>query len=78
MKSRLACAAFVAASFAAGCASLADPAASDPARPTREYRIGSNIPVKDPAPAATDAERERAAEAIRGLQRTGSSGKPGG
>lgn len=79
MKVRLAVsAAFVAACLATGCASMADPAAPAEAKPTREYRTGSNIPVKDPAPPATDAERERAAEAIRGLQRTGSSGKPGG
>ena len=56
---------------------MTDPGDSSEAKPSREYRTGSNIPVKDPAPPAADAERERAAEAIRGLQRTG-SGKPGG
>ena len=62
------------AALASGCAGFDDKTAE--AKAPREYRTGSNIPVKDSAPAATAEERERAAEAIRSLQRTGSSGPP--
>ncbi len=42
----------------------------------REYRTGTNIPVKDSAPPATPEERERTLEAIRAMQRTNPSGAP--
>jgi hypothetical protein len=58
-----------------GCASVDDKSPAE-AKAPREYRTGSNIPVKDPAPPATAEERERALEQIRSLQRTGNSGKP--
>jgi len=40
------------------------------AKPAREFRTGSNIPVKDPAPPLSDAEREKTVEKLRELQRT--------
>lgn len=58
------------------CTSIAETPASE-AKAPREYRTGSNIPAKDSAPPATPEERERTAEQIRALQRTGSAGKPG-
>ncbi len=72
-----ACAAAALIALLAGCASIDDKSAPE-ARPTREFRTGSNIPVKDTAPPATPEERERTAEQIRSIQRTGSGGKPGG
>ena len=72
-----ACAAATLAVLLAGCASTDDNAVPD-VKPTREFRTGSNIPVKDPAPPTTQEERERTAEQLRSLQRTGASGKPGG
>lgn len=53
-----------------------DGKSSAEAKAPREYRTGSNLPVKDAASPATAEERECAAEQIRSLQRTGSSGKP--
>ncbi len=61
----------------AGCASTDDKSAPEP-KPTREFRTGSNIPVKDPAQPTTQEERDRTAEQIRALQRTGGGGKSGG
>ncbi len=76
MKSALAlCTALLGATLAAGCAGIDDKNATE-AKAPREYRTGSNIPVKDATPAATPEERERALEDIRRLQRTGSSGPP--
>lgn len=72
-----ACAAAVVVMIFSGCASIDDKAAPE-VKPTREFRTGSNIPVKDSAPPATPEERERTAEQIRSIQRTGSGGKPGG
>ena len=71
------CAAAILAVLLAGCASADQPSAPE-AKPTREFRTGSNIPVKDPAPATTQEERDRSAEQIRSIQRTGAGGKPGG
>ena len=59
----------------AGCATGEDNKAVEP-RPASEYRTGSNIPIRGETPPATDQERERTAEQIRALQRTGSSGPP--
>ncbi len=74
MKSALAlCSVVLGATLAAGCAGVDDKTATE-AKAPREYRTGSNIPVKDPTPAATPEERERALEEIRRIQRTGSSG----
>ena len=64
------------AALASGCAGVDDGKSSAEAKAPREYRTGSNIPVKDAAAPATAEERERAAEQIRSLQRTGASGKP--
>ena len=58
----------------AGCAGLDDKAGE--VKAPREYRTGTNIPVKESAQPATPKERERALEAVRALQRTGSSGPP--
>lgn len=48
------------------------------AKTAPEYRTGSNIPVRSADPAATEEERERAAEQIRALQRTGNPKWPKG
>ena len=73
----IACAAAAAAMLFSGCAGIDDKSATE-AKPAREFRTGSNIPVKDPAPPATPEERERTAEQIRALQRVGPTGKSGG
>jgi hypothetical protein len=55
--------------------------ASKPAAQTKalpEYRTGSHIPIRSVDPAATDEERERAAEQVRALQRTGNPKWPKG
>jgi len=71
MKSALALsAALLGTTLAAGCATVDDKTAAEVKAP-REYRTGSNIPVKDPAPPQTAEERERALEAIRAIQHTG-------
>ena len=74
---RQACAAAAAAMLFSGCAGIDDKSAAE-AKPAREFRTGSNIPIKDTAPPATPEERERTAEQIRALQRMGPMGKPGG
>jgi hypothetical protein len=48
------------------------------AKAPRDYRTGSNLPVRDGLPAATEADREQAAEQVRALQRTFEKGKPPG
>ncbi|MGZ5132572.1 MAG: hypothetical protein ACXWCU_17735 [Caldimonas sp.] len=63
------------AALTTGCATVDDKSAAE-AKAPREYRTGSNIPVKDPSPPVTAEERERALEQIRSLQRTGNAGKP--
>ena len=68
----------VAAALAAGCATVDEKSAAAEAKSPREYRTGSNIPVKDTSAPATPEERERALEQIRSLQRTGNPGKSGG
>jgi hypothetical protein len=60
----------------AGCTAVDDKGSGEPKAP-REYRTGSNIPVKDPTLPATDADREKAIDQVRTLQRTGNPGKPG-
>ena len=72
-----ACAAAALIALLAGCASTDDKSAPE-FRPAREMRTGSNIPVKDPAPPKSQEERDRTAEQIRSLQRTGGTGKPAG
>jgi hypothetical protein len=76
MKSALAlCTALLGSVLAGGCAGVDDKSATEVKAP-KEYRTGSNIPVKDATPPATPEERERALEEIRRLQQTGSSGPP--
>lgn len=65
------------AALSGGCANVDADRAAPEAKAQREYRTGSNIPVKGENAPATPEERERAAEQIRAIQRTGSSGKPG-
>ena len=62
------------AALTSGCAGFDDKTTE--VKAPREYRTGTNIPVKDSGPPATPEERERALEAVRALQRTGSSGQP--
>jgi hypothetical protein len=73
MKSAVAASAvlFAISLVASGCALSEDKPPSE-ARASREYRTGSNIPVKEPSAPATAEERERAMDQIRQLQlRTG-------
>ena len=79
MTHRLHAAALLLATLAvSGCASTTAPTAAD-APVQREYRTGSNIPIRDATP-LTKAERERQAEAGRTLihnsQQGGFTGKP--
>jgi hypothetical protein len=55
--------------LAAGCASDPQPVSSD-AKEAREYRTGSNIPVRAARP-ATEAERARAQSDLEELRRAG-------
>jgi hypothetical protein len=72
-----------AASFALSLAALAAGCAADPQSPSaanaptaeREYRTGSNIPVREPRRSA-DEERARAATEAEAPQRSGTSAKP--
>jgi len=80
MTSRLSSTALVFAALAtAGCASADQPAEAKAPAVEREYRTGSNIPLRSPPP-LTKEERERQAEAGRGLlqnsQQGGAMGKP--
>jgi hypothetical protein len=68
--------ALVFAVLAAGCA--ADPQSSSAAnapKAEREYRTGSNIPVREPRKSA-DEERARAAADAEAQQRSGTIAKP--
>ena len=62
--------AVVAITLAAGCASVDDKTATTEPKPQREYRTGSNIPVRESKP-ASDEERARAAEQARQTQQAG-------
>jgi predicted outer membrane protein len=66
--------AVIAAVLAVACAAVDDKTAAEP-KATREYRTGSNIPVKA-APPATDEERARAADQLRDAQRMTPTAKP--
>jgi type IV pilus biogenesis protein CpaD/CtpE len=63
------------AALAVGCAAV-DEGNKGPAEPVsqREYRTGSNIPVRDVKP-ATEEERARAVEQARELQRNSATTK---
>lgn len=74
-------AAVTGAAFVALLSACAAPDAGKPAADAKslpEYRTGSHIPVRSAEPAATAEERERAAEQIRSLQRTGNPKLPQG
>ncbi len=60
----------------AGCAAGGAPFDAAAVKAPREYRTGSNLPVRDPAPAPSAADRERAAEEVRALQKTTLPGPP--
>lgn len=60
------------------CAAVdAGPPAAE-AKPAPEYRTGSHIPIRTSDLPATAEERERAADQIRSLQRTGNPKLPQG
>ncbi len=59
-----------------GACAAADESTPPSQRPAREYRTGSNIPVKDPAPPLTDEERRRQQDEIRRIQNSSASDKP--
>ena len=63
------------AGLAVGCGAV-DDNNKGPAEPVsqREYRTGSNIPVRDPKP-TTEEERARAVEQARELQRNSATTK---
>lgn len=63
--------------MAGGCATTDDKNA-DEAKAPREYRTGSNIPVKDRTPEATATEREKTVNDVRDLIRTNSGRQAGG
>jgi hypothetical protein len=68
--------ALVFAVLAAGCAAdLQSPAAANAPKAEREYRTGSNIPVREPRKSA-DEERARAAAEAEAQQRSGTIAKP--
>ena len=69
-------AAFVALLSACAAPDVGKPAVDAKSLP--EYRTGSHIPIRSSDPPATDAERERAADQIRSLQRTGNPKLPQG
>ena len=69
----------VASAALAACAAPND-ADTPVAHAPKEYRTGSNIPVKDPTPAATPEEREQQLDQLRKVQQMGSptAGRTGG
>jgi hypothetical protein len=67
--------ALIAAVLAVACAAVDDKASAAEPKAQREYRTGSNIPVKDPRP-TTDDERARAAEQLRQMQQGGAAVRP--
>jgi hypothetical protein len=66
--------ALVLATLAAACAAVDDKSPVEPRAP-REYRTGSNIPVRESRP-ATEEERARTAEQMSELQRGGAAVRP--
>jgi len=67
--------AVVAAVLASACAAVDDKAPVTEPKAPREYRTGSNIPVKEPK-TTTDEERTQAAEQLRQMQQGGASARP--
>ena len=67
--------AVVAAVLATACAEVDDKAPVTEPKAPREYRTGSNIPVKEPK-TTTDEERTQAAEQLRQMQQGGASARP--
>jgi len=63
----------VVGALAAGCAASGEPNVGA-AKATREYRTGSNIPVRDSP--MTEEERQRAIEQASELRRNQSTGRP--
>jgi len=68
-------AAVIAAVLATACAAVDDQAPVAEPRAQREYRTGSNIPVREQR-APTDEERARTAEQMRQLQQGGAAARP--
>ena len=68
-------AALVVAVLATACAAVDDKAQVAEPKAPREYRTGSNIPVKEPR-ATTDEERAQTAEQMRQMQQGGASARP--
>jgi hypothetical protein len=66
--------ALVVATLAAACAAVDDKTPVEPRAP-REYRTGSNIPVRQSRP-ATEEERARTAEQMSELRRGGAAARP--
>ena len=69
------CLALLVAALGVGCAATDDKLTSTEPRPAREYRTGSNIPIRDPQP-ATEEDRARAAEQLRQTQDNGGTARP--
>jgi type IV pilus biogenesis protein CpaD/CtpE len=67
--------AVIAAILSSACAAVDDKAPVTESKPPREYRTGSNIPVKEPK-ATTDEEQARAAEQLRQMQQGGAAARP--
>jgi hypothetical protein len=67
--------AVIAAVLATACAAVDDQARVAEPKAPREYRTGSNIPVKEPR-VTTDEERAQAAEQMRQLQQGGAAARP--
>jgi len=72
MKSILSAAALLAVvALNAGCAAPAgDEKAVEPRAP-REYRTGSNMPIREPSKPMTEAEREKEQQKMREIQQSG-------
>lgn len=67
--------AVVAAVLATACAAVDGTAPVTESKAPREYRTGSNIPVKEPK-ATTEEDRARAAEQLRQMQQGGAAARP--
>ena len=67
--------ALVVAALAAGCAADSQTASSNEPTSTREYRTGSNIPVREPR-STTSEEKARAATAANASRPADPAGKP--
>jgi hypothetical protein len=66
--------ALVIAALGAGCAADPQATAASEAKAPREYRTGSNIPVREPK-ATSDDEKARAAAQVEEQRRNGTAGK---